>query len=557
MNMADDVVGFVKADGERLINGEGREILLRGVGFGGWLLPEGYMWRFPKQGDRPRRIERMVAGLVGPVQAARFWDSYYERYIAEADIRQIAAGGFNSVRVPIPYRFLIEGDGSGEATFGKNGAIRYQERHLELLDRLIGWCRASRLYVILDLHAAPGGQTGTNIDDSERDQPELFTDKRNQSLTVAIWRMLAGRYRDEWIVAGYDLLNEPLPEWFSTYNPKVMPLYREIIKAIREVDSNHLIILEGVHWATDWSIFSEASARKIDGNLMLQFHKYWNNPDTESIRVYLDKRREWEIPIFMGEGGENNKDWYAGTFQMLEEHNVSWNFWTWKKMDTDNSPCSVAQPPDWQKLTDYLEGGPKPDQETAARVLGEYLDNLPFERCHYHPEVADSLFRRPPLRIPAVFYGYRGPGVSFGIKNRSELHHEFRMHDGTDIRFVQGTRSTPNFQHGRGEPWQEDEWLCIQLTAGDWLEYQFNVGQPLRSSSLSCDLRLYAPEHEGRITVEIDGAVTGSGRVKEKSWQTVRLPDEFRLEPGTHRMILRAEDYPVHIQWLEILPSGF
>ena len=56
--MADDVVGFVKADGERLINGEGREILLRGVGFGGWLLPEGYMWRFPKQGDRPRRISR-------------------------------------------------------------------------------------------------------------------------------------------------------------------------------------------------------------------------------------------------------------------------------------------------------------------------------------------------------------------------------------------------------------------------------------------------------------------------------------------------------------------
>lgn len=373
-----DVVGFVRAEGRKLVNGEGREILLRGVGLGNWLLPEGYMWKFPEQGDRPRRIEGFVERLVGSEKAAQFWELYYERYIMEADIERMAAEGFNSIRVPINARFLIE---DGEP-------LTIKPHRLDYLDRLIGWCSVHRLYVILDLHGAPGGQTGTNIDDSERDHPDLFTDEKNKRLTVGLWRMLADRYKDEWIVAGYDLLNEPLPDWFAAYNGQMLPLYQEIVGAIREVDTRHLIILEGVHWATDWSIFTE----KIDDNLMLQFHKYWSTPDTESIRPYLDKREEWDVPIFMGEGGENNTDWYAAAFQLFEEHNISWNFWPWKKMDTGNSPCSINKPDDWHVLVQALEGGECPAAAVAERILWNMLHNLPLERCTYHEHVVRSLF---------------------------------------------------------------------------------------------------------------------------------------------------------------------
>ncbi len=375
-----DVIGFVRAEGSKLVNGEGREILLRGVGFGNWLLPEGYMWKFPKEGDRPRRIERMIEILIGSVKAKRFWELYYERYIAEADIERIAAEGFNSVRVPINARFLLE----------EGDSLRIKDHHLAYIDRLIGWCRDHRLYVILDLHGAPGGQTGTNIDDSVNDHPDLFTDEKNKRLTVELWRKLADRYKDEWIVAGYDLLNEPLPDWFSIYNNQIMPLYKAIVKAIREVDTRHLIILEGVHWATDWSIFTE----KIDDNLMLQFHKYWSNPHTESLRPYLEKRDEWYVPIFMGEGGENSKDWYVAAFQLFEEHGISWNFWPWKKLDTTNSPCSINMPDDWHLLVRYLEGGNRPDAAIAERILWEYLDNMSLERCTYHEDIVESLFAR-------------------------------------------------------------------------------------------------------------------------------------------------------------------
>jgi endoglucanase len=376
-----EVSGYVRAEGRKLVNGEGRELLLRGVGFGNWLLPEGYMWKFPKEGDRPRRMERMVENLIGPGKAALFWELYYDRYITEEDIIRIAAEGFNSVRVPINARFLM-----------KEGMLPLQvkEHRLAYIDRLIAWCREHRLYVILDLHGAPGGQTGTNIDDSERDQPELFTDDKNKQLTVELWRMLAARYKDEWIVAGYDLLNEPLPDWFAEYNHHMMPLYKEIIQAIREVDQRHMIILEGVHWATDWSIFTE----KLDSNLMLQFHKYWSTPDTESLRPFLDKRVEWDVPIFMGEGGENNNDWYAQAFQLFEDHSISWNFWPWKKLDTKNSPCSIPMPVDWNLLVRYLEGGERPDTDSAERILWEFLDHLPLGQCAYHEEVIRALFRK-------------------------------------------------------------------------------------------------------------------------------------------------------------------
>lgn len=539
---AHEVTGFLRAVGQKLLNGDGREILLRGVGFGSWMLPEGYMWLFPEQGDRPRRIERMIRELVGVEKAEQFWDIYYDRHTAEADIQQIAADGYNSVRVPINARFLIE-----EST---ENSIHYNEKHLQILDRLIGWCREYRLYVILDLHGAPGGQTGTNIDDSEHDQPELFMNERNKQITIDLWRMLAKRYKEEWIVAGYDLLNEPLPNWFSSYNEQIIPLYRDIIKVIREVNDRHMIILEGAHWSTDWSIFNE----KLDDNMMLQFHKYWNNPDTESIQSYLDKREQWNVPIYMGEGGENNKEWYAGAFRLFEDHDISWNFWTWKKMGRNNSPCSVIEPTGWQKLIAYLEGGVKPDEQDAEKILWEYLHNISFEQCVYHSEVTSSLFRRPNTRIPAIFYGYKGEGVSYGVKERNNNPIGFRINDGTDIRFVQSDRETPYFEHGKGENWQTDELMYVQLAEEDWIAFEFTVADTAEVLLYSVNVYTAAPNESARIEVSIDDKWVERSKNVGSLWGTKQLGKGWTLSPGLHRIILKAVDSSIRIQWLEVIP---
>lgn len=534
MEKNQEVTGFLKASGKKVVNGDGKEILLRGVGFGSWLLPEGYMWRFPDEGDRPRRIERMISELIGETKADEFWELYYNRYTAEADIERIAAEGFNSVRVPINARFLIE-DGA---------VLRIKENRLALIDRVIDWCRTHSLYVILDLHGAPGGQTGTNIDDSANDLPELFLNEQNKQLTVDLWRALAERYKDEWIVAGYDLLNEPLPNWFAQYNGQIMPLYKDIISAIREVDQRHMIILEGAHWATDWSIFDE----RLDDNLMLQFHKYWNNPDTESIQPFLDKREELDFPIFMGEGGENNCDWFTGAFRLYEDHDISWNFWTWKKLDCTNSPCSVNMPENWQQLIDFMQGGARPSAEAAERILWTYLDHIRIENCTYRPEVVHALFRRATVTVPAIFYGYKGEGISYGISGRAAGNIGFRSGDGVDIRFVDSTRETPNFQHMKGEEWQTDERLYVQLAPSDWVAYEFTVA----NAPIAIELELLVRGQDGaRVMTSLNDTFIGARQLEGDPWQSVRIQVQVQAE-GLQKLTLRAEGQPVAIQWIRI-----
>ncbi|MDQ6422711.1 cellulase family glycosylhydrolase [Paenibacillus sp. LHD-117] len=546
----EEVTGFVRAEGKKLVNGNGDPLLLRGVGFGSWLLPEGYMWRFPEGGDRPRRIEAMIERLIGAEKANDFWSAYYQRYIAEDDIARIGEEGFNSVRLPINARFLQTGGGE---------PATYREDRLALLDRVIGWCRTYRLYVILDLHGAPGGQTGTNIDDSEFDRPDLFSDANHRREAVELWRMLARRYKDEWIVAGYDLLNEPLPEWFSSLNGEVMPLYKEMIGAIREADDRHMIVLEGVHWSTDWTIFEDAFGDDpIDGNVLLQFHKYWNNPDTESISNYLACRDRWNVPIFMGEGGENNTDWYAGVFRLFDDHEISWNFWTWKKMDTTNSPCSIRKPDGWGLLVDYLQGGDKPSEETAERILWQYLDNMKLENCDYMPAVACSLLRRAPVRIPAVFYGYKGEGASFGfgergtegarVENSESI--GFRIGDRTCIRFVESDRTTAAFAHGGGEAWKQDEWLCLELSKGDWFVYEFTEDGRSPESEITATLELLALGESGRLSVELNSREAAVIEAKGGDWREYGNISLGKLTPGGHELRIRCADGAVRVSRL-------
>ncbi|RXZ81935.1 glycoside hydrolase family 5 protein [Paenibacillaceae bacterium] len=543
---AQDVDGFVRAVGTTIVNGSNQEIKLRGVGLGSWLLPEGYMWQFPNAGDRPRRMEQMIEQLIGPDKASRFWSLYYDRYIAEVDIERIAEEGYNSVRVPINAAFLYT-----DRTW-----TVYHEAHLLLLDRLIGWCADRKIYVVLDLHGAPGGQTGTNIDDSEQDHPDLFTDERCQEATIALWRMLAERYKDEWIVAGYDLLNEPLPDWFASYNDRVMPLYRKIIAAIREVDQRHMIILEGVHWSTDWSIFEDAfESGPVDSNVMLQFHKYWNNPDTESIAHYLDMRERWQVPIYMGEGGENNRAWYTGAFRMFDDHGISWNFWTWKKMGKTNSPCEVRRPAGWDQLIAYLEGGEQPDAAQAETILWEYLRNIELEHCIYHADVSRALLRRVPFSQPAVFYGFKGAGVSYGpsaVSTDAVNTTGYRERDATTIAFVDGSQRKASFQHGGGREWAESDWISLELGPQQWAVYDFTLRKAVSADQLKVAIRLRSVAQTGSIQLLVNAQSAGSADVASAEWHSVTVPIACALESGAHELRITCSGAPVQLQWLEL-----
>lgn len=448
--------GFVRAGDGVLLDGDGREVLLRGVGLGNWLLPEGYMWRLPEDIDSPRRIEALIEERVGPERAKWFWHRFHDAFIGEADIRRIADEGMNHVRLPINARLIM--DGSGDL----------REDGMVYVDRCIDWCRDHRLWVVLDLHGAPGGQTGTNIDDSPNRRPELFEQPRYRELTVRLWTLLATRYRDEPVVAGYDLLNEPLPEEYQyRYADDLASLYQELTEAIRTVDPEHLLIYEGMHWATNWSIFDEV----WDPNSMLQFHRYWCPPDRPRIQEYLDTRERLGLPIYMGEGGENNLGWLQTAFQLYEDHGVSWNHWPWKKTDTVTSPCSIEPPAGWPEIVTEGE-----DADAAWEVLQELAERSNFERCTYRPEVINALHRRAPLTLPATGFSFRGAGRSF-MTTDAQPHAGFRPDDAVTIRHA-GGYGPIEFDHTDGRPRSDDEALAVALEPGDWIAFDVQLPRP-------------------------------------------------------------------------------
>src|SRR5436190_14903590 len=299
---------FVTTRGKEFISPAGKPLLLKGINLGNWLLPEGYMFKF-KTASSPRLIQTVVNELVGEDEGRRFWKAYRENYITREDIHFIKQSGFNSVRVPFSYRLFVS-EGEPQKLEGPG---------YDLLDRVVDWCRKEDLFVILDMHAAPGGQTGDNIDDSWG-YPFLFENAESQELTVDIWRKLAARYKQEPAVAGYDLLNEPIAPYFDTsfLNRKLEPLYRKIVAGIREVDKNHIVFLGGAQWDGNFKVFGPP----FDDKLAYTFHKYWMPVKLEAIQEYLSFRDKYNAPVWMGESGENTDEWIGDFRKLLEAQNV-------------------------------------------------------------------------------------------------------------------------------------------------------------------------------------------------------------------------------------------
>jgi len=533
--MTHDRLPWLSARGTQLVREDGSPLLLRGFGLGGWLLPEGYMWRMHPAVDRPRRMEALIAATCGQDWADSFWRQYRQSFITEADIRSIAAAGFNSVRLPFNSRTLFKTDGE---------AVSFDDETISLIDNCIGWCKAAGIYLVLDMHGAPGGQTGANIDDSARDLAELFTEDVQQDQCVRMWALLAGRYADESTVAGYDLLNEPLAPPSTALAPRVLPLYRRIRDAIRKVDSRHMIILEGTRWASDLGIFDELGPGDFDDNWLLQFHKYWNAPYAESIRHFLDARQRLQVPLYMGEGGENNLDWYATAFPMLETLDISWNFWTYKKMDCHNSPVSFSRPGNWPPAP-HADGRTVvlSDQAASRQQWTDFLSAIESGSTA-NPAVFRALKRQAPLGLPAEGFD------SARLLHPRQPGAELRPDSQASILFLDGHSGQPDYQRMAGEDQAADQQLCVALQAGESLSYTVSGGD-----SPDCRLRLSLENREDcRLLILLDDAPVADLKPAGQGTPAFRFVDagELTLPPGRHKLSVAVEAGSLRLHRLEI-----
>ena len=519
---------FLHAQGQNIVNEKGEKIMLRGVGLGNWMLAEGYMWKFGPQGDRQRKMEKLVDDLIGPEQGRQFWTEYRQHYITEADIQRVAEMGFNSVRPALNSRLFLSASGVPTGT----------EEGFRLLDNLVAWCKTKGIYLIIDLHGAPGGQTGMNIDDSAHDQPELFMEAKYQDQLVALWQAIARRYKEEPTVAGYDLLNEPLPEGSGAakkFKAGLEPLYKRVTIAIRAIDPKHMIILEGADWSGDWSVFSEP----FDNNLVYQFHYYcWGNPPVlNSIQPYVDYRNRLKAPVWVGEIGEMDNTVAWATTEYLEANNMGWSFWPWKKMDTKNTPCSIKLPAQWAAIAAYSRGGEKPSREIARQAFAELLVNIRLENCVYFPDVVNAMLRRAPGRIEGENYGWAGLNQSYFVHDTNRLSKFYRP---TEPVAITARETTIKKQTDQNITLNAQEWTAYSVRSDSSQDYQVTI----RVKAIDATA-------EGRL---ISGSQVRSVPIPQNTWQEIKL-DPITLVQGNNLLKWQVTSGVADLDWIELSPA--
>lgn len=367
---------FITIKGPDLITGDGEKLLIKGTNLGNWLNPEGYMFGFGKTSSA-RFINEMFCQLVGPDRTAEFWMLFKDNYITREDIHFIKETGSNTIRLPFHYKLFTDEDYMG-LTANQDGFAR--------IDTLISWCKTEGLYLILDMHDAPGGQTGDNIDDSYA-YPWLFESEASQKLYCDIWRRIADYYKDEPTILGFELFNEPIAPYFENMeelNGKLEDIYKMGVAAIREVNTNHIILLGGAQWNGNFKPLKDS---KFDDKIMYTCHRYGGDPTPAAIKNFIQFRDDVNLPMYMGEIGHNTDEWMAAFCKTMEDNNIGWTFWPYKKIN-NSSFVGIKEPEGWDKIKVFSEAprssykdirDARPNQDEAWEAMQAFVENSKFK----------------------------------------------------------------------------------------------------------------------------------------------------------------------------------
>ena len=381
---------FVHVDGVNLVKPDGGKLFIQGTNLGNWLNPEGYMFGLSKT-NSAWMIDLMLREAIGPDETAAFWQQFKENYITEADIRFIASTGANTIRLPFNYKLFTDEDYMG-LTNNRGEGFRW-------IDKVVEWCRKAGLYLILDMHDCPGSQTGDNIDDGFG-YPWLFESEKSQLLFCDIWQQIARRYRNETVILGYELMNEPIAHYFKNkeeLNQRLEPLYKRAVKAIRSIDRNHVVLLGGARWNSDFFMFSDWA---FDNNIMYTCHRYGGEATAKAINDYISFRDKTGLPMYMGEIGHNTNQWQSDFVKVMKDNNIGYTFWPYKKLD-GSCMMGISRPELWDSIvvkfseaerTTYANmREARPDQKLFREQLKAFIVNCRFENCQEQKEYIQSM----------------------------------------------------------------------------------------------------------------------------------------------------------------------
>ena len=535
---------FLHAHGRWIVDEEGNRVLLRGIGLGNYQLLEPYMWSInsPKErkSDTQQAILNSLAALVGEANVNTFMDEYRKSYMAETDVKMLKERGFNSIRLPMHYNLFIE-EAADINTF--------KEKGFAMVDELLGWCKKHEIYLILDMHAVPGGQS-TDKAISDQYSPGLWdgnsegTSLEYQTKLIILWKEIARRYADEKWIGGYDLINEIQYYPSRDLSLEIRSLYERITAAIREVDKKHILFIEGNGYANDHKNLTPP----WDDNMAYSFHRYWA-PNTQStIQYILDIRDTHKVPVWMGESGENSNTWFTDAVELLEDNGVGWAWWAYKKLSNISGYVSIPRPEGWDKILSYLQSSSDNsaslglDAATTQNILMKLAENTKLENAKINKDVIYAMMDQPYNNNTQAYGDNVVPGVLFA--NEYDLGRNAFAYNETGI-LSRESQSAGAYNEGWvGRNDAVDMEVCT-VAGGNG----FNIGWTDPGEWLNYTVKA---DYTGKYRIEMSYAVSGSGTVTVKvngntaldnialantgAWNSYKLIElgEIELQKGTN-----------------------
>ncbi|HWJ89883.1 MAG TPA: cellulase family glycosylhydrolase [Flavisolibacter sp.] len=331
---------WLRTSGDQIVNRKGDTVRLRGFGLGGMLHMENFIDGYPANEESMREGLRKV---LGEKKYNLYFETFLNSYFTEPDAAYIQSLGLNLVRIPINYH-LFEDDMNP-------GVIK--QAPFAYLDSVIARCARHQIYTIIDLHALPGAQNQHWHSDNPTHVASFWVQKSFQDRALHLWEVIARRYKHQPWVAGYDLINEPA----DPTGERLFPFYKRLRNAIRKIDADHILFLEGDRYAAEFDKFTEVWDNAVYTNhdyAMPGFifggdypgytnGKYYTKDSLE--KDFLEKSEfmfSHHVPLWVGEfgpvyTGDPQKD--EMRYQALKDqlayydkYKVSWCIWLYKDM---------------------------------------------------------------------------------------------------------------------------------------------------------------------------------------------------------------------------------
>ena len=323
-----DPLPKLHAEGTNIADTSGHAVTLQGINRGGWLVEEMWMQPFvttPPPGSAFAPVKDHVSlwttieKRFGSDGKARIQSAFRDAWINESDFSRIKSAGFNCVRLPFLAGLVNEPGG------------------LRRLDQAIAWAGKNQIYVILDMHGAPGGQSG-EPHTGQAGVNAFFRDAVNITQAEAVWTQLARRYKDNPVVAGYDLINEPT----GTPNSDTLYVVQDrLYHAVRAADPDHLIFVEDGYTGIQWMPFPAPAGWT---NVVYSSHYYdFNAKSADDQQKALDdyvasvekEQTRRSVPFYIGEYGlepHGTSAMLAALLQTLQAKHIASSQWTYKVM---------------------------------------------------------------------------------------------------------------------------------------------------------------------------------------------------------------------------------